>query len=82
MQRSALRKVYLTDVGGGSSARWESKLGGGVGEGKLPGQQYRMNIVFCSFLDADVYYCISVFCCFYCMECGLIIWVMTNLRTG
>ena len=24
-----------------------------------------MNIVFCSFLDADVYYCILVFCCVY-----------------
>ena len=24
-----------------------------------------MNIVFCSFLDADVYYCIFVFCCVY-----------------
>ena len=33
-----MRKVYLTDVGGWSSARRENKLGGGGGEGELLGQ--------------------------------------------
>ena len=77
------RSTSLNLVGGAlhnGGVIWEER-----GErGKPPGQQCRMNIVFCSFLDADVYYCIVVLCFVVstCMECGLIVRVTTKLRMG